>query len=443
MSTFGVGFNVTANTGQFVAGMRDAGEAAKGFKKTFNDTLGEGAFGGLARFLSVGGIAMALTSWFRNATDAAQQMRDEFAKTGQPLEDSVRSVAAFGDSIDSLKAGIKELSITTLSFFTRAGEGIGGIINWWRGLTDGGKALAEQAEKSGRAAEEQEKRLAELRKQYGPEAMAKADKELADIRRKNYMDSASAEEKYTALMDERFALAQRIENMAEGSVARKKAEAEQEKLTGEIEKARLAVTEQKRKEDEEIAKLADEYADTILEEGAAIDRNNTLLRESADLTARTAQEARLAADAREREAAATIRAVSAMAPFRGGDQLNDASDETLRGIISRNRAEAQRQRSDISKMTPFGNLGSMEAARLEQEAQNAQSVLDARNSLRRNVSIGGLDYARNQYRGDPLMFDQMVQRWVTDTRSQMEIAKDGNQLLKDLNDRLLKAGFGK
>jgi hypothetical protein len=32
---------------------------------------------------------------------------------------------------------------------------------------------------------------------------------------------------------------------------------------------------------------------------------------------------------------------------------------------------------------------------------------------------------------------------VQDTRSQMEISKDGNQLLKDLNDRLLKAGFGK
>ena len=132
-----------------------------------------------------------------------------------------------------------------------------------------------------------------------------------------------------------------------------------------------------------------------------------------------------------------------MGTVRGGAQFNDASDETLKTIISRNRAQAR----DVTNPALYGPAqareNQMEAARLSFEADNAQQVLDARASLQANVRMGGVDYARSQYQGDPLMFDQMLQRWVTDTRTQAEIARESNTLLTDLNTRLLKMGFSK
>jgi hypothetical protein len=251
------------------------------------------------------------------------------------------------------------------------------------------------------------------------------------------------EAKIGALMVKRYELQQQLNATGKETVRYREIEAEIEKNATQVLELNSKVKGEQAKAQEEIVKLADEYANAIMEEGDAIDANNQKLKEQAQAQRMAADEAGRMADEQSRAAAAAGAAASAMAPFRGGDQFNDASDETLRGIISKNKAAANRVRNDITKVTPFGNLGTMEASRLEYEAQNAQSVLDARNKLRSNVRAGGVDYARQQYQGDPLMFDQMLQRWVQDTRSQMEISKDANQLLKDLNDRLLKAGFGK
>jgi hypothetical protein len=84
-----------------------------------------------------------------------------------------------------------------------------------------------------------------------------------------------------------------------------------------------------------------------------------------------------------------------------------------------------------------------EASRLRFEAQNAQSILDAREELRRNVRLMGVEGARMQFRGDPIVFESMVQRFVEDTRSTQEIQRENGRQLSDINQRLLKAGFGK
>jgi hypothetical protein len=224
----------------------------------------------------------------------------------------------------------------------------------------------------------------------------------------------------------------------------KELEAEREKVIGQVTEANLKSNENIRKEREEIAKLADDYANAIMEEGEAIDRANELLREQARLADKVAESISDAADAQDGVTEAVNRTVSAMAPLRGGDQFNDASDEALRSVASRNRQRAR----DITNPAIVGSftqatLNKGEAARLNFEAQNAENIVASRQQLRRSVGAFGVEGARSQYQGDPLMFDQLVQRFVQDTRTNQEIAREQNQFLRDLNDRLGKRGFTK
>jgi hypothetical protein len=42
-----------------------------------------------------------------------------------------------------------------------------------------------------------------------------------------------------------------------------------------------------------------------------------------------------------------------------------------------------------------------------------------------------------------MIFESMVQRFVEDTRSTADVQRENNKQLTDINQRLLKAGFGK
>jgi hypothetical protein len=116
----------------------------------------------------------------------------------------------------------------------------------------------------------------------------------------------------------------------------------------------------------------------------------------------------------------------------------------LREIIRRNQEQASRLQAETIGQPQFvASLNVGEASRLRFEAQNAQAILDAREELRRNVRLMGVEGARQSFRGDPVVFESMVQRFVEDTRSTQEIQRENGRQLNDINQRLLKAGFGK
>lgn len=443
MAEFGAGFKVTGNVSQFVGAMKEAGDAAKGLKRGLGDMFGESAIGGLTKFVSFGGALMALKQGISAVLNTSQELRDEADKYGTTVDSNIRRAAAFADAWDGAMITIKDGLVGVGAGIVKSFDSlIGGLSMVFLGLKQSELDMAEASirqmnnrERIRQEAYEKQKRDAE--------ALKKAEESLVSFREQSAIKRASDEEKVRLLSERALEIGKQQAALDENSTQWKTLQLEKLKLLEQMEDATAQHAEKKKKAYEGIAKLADEYADAIIEEGIEIENNNRLMREQADAAARTAQETRNAAEAQEHMAAATMKAVSAMAPLRGGSQFNEASDETLRAIVSKNRAQAERLRGDVSRMTPFGNLGSMEAARLEQEARNAESVLDARNQLRRSVKAFGVEGARQSYSGDPLMFDQVVQRWVQDSRSNFEVAKEGNQLLKDLNDRLLKAGFGK
>lgn len=490
MAEFGVGFRLSANTENFSAGMREAGESAKGLKRTLSDTFGENS---LLSKLSIAGFTTLFVRGILSAADAAQEMRDKAIEMGRAVEDGVASAARFGDTVDSIKKGFTEAGVSVLSFFTRAGEGWGEIIS--RSLDYFGilKRGTGENEATLKAAIEQEKQLAKVRAEYGPEQLRAAEKALAEQRKKNLEESVSGEEKINSLLNQQYDLQTKIDGMKDGTVAKIKAQTEFEKINGELQKERGKIAEQNDKKREaaaeaeqkqleanvearnkinelkfnalpveqqivELEKQNAAWAETVAwqkkngidaseAELALLEGQNKLTEKRAQLTKQVAADVTAQVDKEAERIKKLVADANAwlggMGSVRGGAQFNDMTDEALRSIVQRNRQGAVDAINSGSYGALTGNANAMEAARLQTEADNAQRILDSRNQLRTNVKLLGVEGARGQFAGDPAQFDSLVQRWVTDTRTQAEIARDTNGLLADVNQRLLKAGFAK
>ena len=130
--------------------------------------------------------------------------------------------------------------------------------------------------------------------------------------------------------------------------------------------------------------------------------------------------------------------------FRGCGTFNEQSVGSLREISRRNQGQASRLQAETIGQPQFvASLNLGEASRLRFEAQNAQSILDAREELRRNVRLMGVEGARMQLRGDPIVFESMVERFVEDTRSTQEIQSKNGRPLRSIKKWRLKGGLGK
>lgn len=118
---------------------------------------------------------------------------------------------------------------------------------------------------------------------------------------------------------------------------------------------------------------------------------------------------------------------------RGFDQFEDASDEALQALIRKNQSAISRNNALMFSQGNMGNLTTnWDNARLQQEAANAKQELQFRQQLRRNINIGGEDFARSQFSGDPLLFDEVLQR-VTGTWDRQDKTND---LLEKTNRKL-------
>ena len=227
--SIGVEFVLRATTSGFTKGLATAENSVKDLKKSLKEfDVGNG----FKQALGVGGIIAG----FRMAINNAQELRDEANRTGRAVSDSVRSVAAYGDALDEAWKGVKNLSTETLSYFTKAGEGWGMLINRLRGVSREQENIAANAAKG---AKEQEEAAAKLYQEKSQRAKT-VDSDIASQERKNEMDGLTAEQKRLKLLKERTDLLDKIDAMAPENkdpafnVARKEAQLKAARLTGEI-----------------------------------------------------------------------------------------------------------------------------------------------------------------------------------------------------------------
>jgi len=476
VAEFGVGFRFFAKTDELAAGLRQAGEEGKALKKTLGDTFGESS---VWKNLTAVGIGTTLIRGFMLATENAQKLREESERLGRPLDYATASVAKLGDAFDQAKQFGADAATFIVSGYTMIGDEIGKVINRVRGVTEAQEVYAERAAK---AAEEAEKRLAKAREANDPDKIREAERRLADARIEAAMKNADEVGKVFLLMQRELAIKEEIARVGEKTV-------KGIELQGQLEKTRAEIIAENRKDQEkqakeneaaldaefkaidetlaareklrklkfdalsaaeqevilarEMAQLEKEFRQVKADGLETTDIEIQLLEKGNQLAKVRADIAKQTADQGERAVQAEVQKNRVMA-FRGGATFNEQSDETLREIFRRNQEQASRLQAEMIGQPQFvASLNLGEASRLRFEAQNAQAILDAREELRRNVRLMGVEGARQTFRGDPIVFESMVQRFVEDTRSTQEIQRENGRQLTDINQRLLKAGFGK
>jgi len=124
---------------------------------------------------------------------------------------------------------------------------------------------------------------------------------------------------------------------------------------------------------------------------------------------------------------------ASIAGIRGGNQFNNATDAALAEVARRNRAEANKYGSGAYG---YGMGQDLERARLDAEAMNAEKELKFRTKLRGDISLKGVEAARRGFQGDPLKFDEIINRLVTDKQTGNEVLREQTDLLEKINNRL-------
>lgn len=411
MADVGISFVFKASTAAFTRGVAAANNAVGGLKKSFREfDVGPG----FKQLLGVGGVIAG----FRATINAAQEMRTEFEALGRTIPQSVRSVADFGDAIESAKRSIADLAITGLSFFTRFGESIGSAINRLRGISAEEERLNDQRARDADRLEKQRDEALRNRSQIERRRAQEREREAKDAEREA-MRKAEQDIKYAS--DLRAA-------------QRELATLEREQARAKMDSA--ARINDLRKEERDIAKQISEL-EKLTKDGFELTVDGTrdligLKKQQAELQERIAGETERAAKA-EKEGAAAVeeqrKTLAAIVGIRGGRQFNDASDEALRESVRRNQAQ-------IQSIGPIRNIGQeFEVARLASEIQNLRQELSFRENLRRDVDALGIEGARRRFGGDPLAFDRLVQQLVQDNRDARQLAAQSNEFLRRIDER--------
>lgn len=484
MAEFGVGFKLYADAQGFVAGTKEAQESAKNLKNELKETFGESGL--FSKISLIGGIT-AVATGILSAANAAQELRDKAKEAGESIDATTARVARFGDAIDGIKSAVQSALITTVGFFNNVGEKMADVyLKYARGISEANSKVMVEIEQQ---MLDTFKRIKEAREANSPEKLAEAEKKLAEIREQEAIKRLDNQAKVNALLEQQKRLQNELGELGVNTVKYKEKEAELEKNSTALREAQNAwvkdytsnidksnkerekadaaelrsLKEQQglleRLKDARFSQLSTEDKILAITKDIAAAQNRILqdqklgnstaedqitliqLQNQLAETQKTLAGERLAI---EKETAATQRQqiqqqqVLGMS-FRGQAQFGGATDEALQETIRRNE-----QMAINLLQTPEGmKYDRGEAARLQLEAQNARRELQFRESLRQDVRSMGVEGARSQFRGDPLAFDTLIQRFVTDTRSTAEIQKEQTDQLRDLNARLSKFGLTK
>lgn len=246
--SIGLDFVLRATNASFTKAMAGVNNSIKDVKKSIRDfDVGNG----LKQALGVGGIIAG----FRMAINHAQDLRKSLEEAGKPVSDNIASVARYGDTLKQAADGAKMLAVNSLSFFTKAGEAWGSLINYARGYSFEQQKINEATEK---AADAQEERTAKARKDMS-EAGKRADTDYGNQARKNKMDAMTPDQRQEALAIELRDVNKRMGGMVEGSDAWKVERAKAEGLSGQImDIDRQIQADTSRRMKEEDKKMADD-----------------------------------------------------------------------------------------------------------------------------------------------------------------------------------------
>ena len=390
----GVDFILKASTDGFTAGVASANNAIKGVK----DELKRFGGGSLAQVIGIAGIVRG----FQQTLDLAQRNREEMQRLGKSIDDATRSVASYADAWDGIKSVVGRAAVVTLSFFTRAGEGWGMLINAARGYSIEQQKIMEGTAKS---LADTEAAIAKAREANSPEKLAAAEAKLAEVRRRNREAELYGVEKIAALQENYNRLAAEAAALPKETVAAKEKQIEVENALFSLQKEQNKQAEEERQAIYEFDKGRPSTALSEIQSTQAV-RDTTS--EWADEQERVADAAAETAKSLQ-ESAAAAEKTRFGGPLGGGTDFATASDETLQEIARRSRTEAQDiQRRNLANSTPGGNWYSLALA--QSRARAAEDELDFRTQQRTNVRVFGESGARRMFTGDPLMFEEVLNK---------------------------------
>lgn len=410
--------SIKAYFGGDTKGLRIAVEEANtllsGFGKSVK-ALGKGFVGAFA----VG----AVLSGFTRAINSAQELRDKAIEAGTAVDKYTNALAMTGDAIDQIgKLGVQAFGAVANTIQT--------AVIYFSQFIVGADVAADAY-----------KRLNDEAKRGEVDKQAKALNDLAQASRKGIIDRAEGEQKLNAIMKEQQRLLDIIvakgAQTLEGIAARKELiglETQEIRLRNAIEKKgfdddlkwtneRLklerTLKEQKLaslKPEERVLALTKEVTDLKKQQSKYTkddneflsiqvqinDANKAIEQERLDIAQKAAKEEKKITEEKQKQ-------LGAIAGIMGGSRFNEASDETLAEVARRNRSQAQRVRGDVSNQ---GIGQSLEAARLEEEAMNAERELSFRRRIRQDFATGGESLARRNFQGDPTQFDRIFSQIV-------------------------------
>ena len=426
------GESIVAYFGGDISGLKKACSAAAAEVDNLNQRMGSRVESGLARsFLGLSAIR-AVRGWASEAIKAAQDTRDEFEKLGKPIDENTDRLARFGDALDGIKKTTITVTGAIVSFVNMAGEGWGTLINDIRGVSDeqvkAGEKAQENADKQVVAAEK-------LRIKYEQE-LPRALEKLKAARESLSNAGLDDEQKEAKILSDIAENQKVIDGTVAGTLKNTQAltkQAELQKSLLEVEaklgekeavsvneyasaKAKLLKREEEALPDEERrAKLEAEIADLTREHVKQGENDingvriaNELLDAQEALRQLNLKDAKEQAKAEQDVVTGLRSQMGLLAGIRGGNQFNEASTDTLKDVARKDRARAAEL---LNPALTQGNIGTqIEAARLNLEAQNAERIIGQRGKLMGAYQSGGIEAARRSYQGDPLLFDQVMQR---------------------------------
>lgn len=120
----------------------------------------------------------------------------------------------------------------------------------------------------------------------------------------------------------------------------------------------------------------------------------------------------------------------------GSRDLSSASNDALAELLSRDK----RAMGGLKPGTAFAWHDQLKIDTLANEINRIQKELDFRTNLSDSVGRLGVGGARSGFSGDPLSYDSLVQKYVTDNRSATEIASNTNDLIRQMLNQQ-KAGI--
>lgn len=289
-----IAIRLGVKAGDLKAALLDAGASIKKFKKDGESGPNEGLLGtlkksrqGLEDLKSVflgGAAAAAVKGFFALAIDAANKSTDA-------TDSNAAAVREFAKGLDEAKGVAASFAVLSVGAFNKLGAAIGDTVNIIRSFIENGTQgfevwarVQDAVVATGKAAEDAERRLAEVRKKNGAEFLA-ITKELEQIEKKmadQKLKGLTVYETERNLLIKLSGLQQELANFQGEAIDRRRLTLELAKTQLAADEASLAVrkaeADAEKKAADERAKADDDERKAFeeLSERRALDRKSEL-----------------------------------------------------------------------------------------------------------------------------------------------------------------------